>query len=85
MPIRGSPNELRHFIHTVLSPRHLAVTSGWNGWSPSIGNSGHLQSEQVVTMPRCAQPARQNLRAGSKPPCRLRFHPFGADAAVPST
>ena len=55
MPIRGSPNELRHFIHTVLSPRHLAVTSGWNGWSPSIGNSGHLQSEQVVTMPRCAQ------------------------------
>jgi hypothetical protein len=54
MPIRGSPNGLRHFIHTVLSPWRLAVTLGWNGWSSSIGNSGHLQSEPVVTMPRCA-------------------------------
>ena len=37
MPIRGSPNGLRHFIHTVLGPWRLAVTLGWNGWSPSIG------------------------------------------------
>ena len=54
MPIRGSPNGPRHFIHTVLSPWRPAVTLGWSGWSPSIGNSGHHQSEQVVTMPRCA-------------------------------
>ena len=50
MPIRASPNGPRHFIHTVLSPWHLAVTLGWNGWSPSIGNSGHHQ-ERVVTLP----------------------------------
>ena len=76
MPIRGSPNGLRHFIHTVLNPRHLAVTLGWNGWSPSIGNSGHHQSERVVTLPRCAHVIADRSTISGAPLCAASSERF---------
>ena len=55
MPIRGSSNGVAHSCPRSPQPSRLVDVIARNGWTPSIGTAGRLQSESVVAITRCAQ------------------------------
>src|ERR1019366_1652814 len=74
---RKEPSQCRFEDHptVLITPVHSLVAIARNGWSRSIGTTGHNQSEQVVAITRCAQSPFGAWHRSTQMPCApLNLH-----------